>query len=151
MRNGRLNQTAYSFRLFVRDVCADDLVGWIDRQLSEADSPPARDRVLRLGRAVIDPMKGVFGASDKVLSMVLSEMLIGADAGPAFVGRGRRRDDRHPTGSFTTGSTELGCWGPLAPSISTGTAATGPRAARLCCDGSRARSTRADSTLTTPR
>ncbi len=80
LRNGRLNQTAYSLRLFVRDLCGDDLIGWIDRRLLEADRPPARDRVLRLGAAVVDPLKGVFCVSDKVLSMALSDLLIGADA-----------------------------------------------------------------------
>jgi hypothetical protein len=35
LRNGRLNQTAYSLYLFVRDIADGDLVGWIDRQLRE--------------------------------------------------------------------------------------------------------------------
>jgi hypothetical protein len=30
LRNGRLNQTAYSLYLFVRDIADGDLVGWID-------------------------------------------------------------------------------------------------------------------------
>jgi hypothetical protein len=89
LRNGRLNQMAYSLRLFLRDVCSDDFVGWIDQQLSDADHPPSEDRVYRLGRAVIDPMKGVFGVSDKVLSMALSELLIGADTSrPRWVAAG---------------------------------------------------------------
>src|ERR1700730_18227964 len=33
LRNGRLNQTAYSLFLFIRDVAAGHLVGWIDRQV----------------------------------------------------------------------------------------------------------------------
>src|ERR1700730_4788904 len=37
LRNGRLNQTAYSLFLFIRDVADGDLVGWIDRQLEASD------------------------------------------------------------------------------------------------------------------
>jgi hypothetical protein len=33
LRNGRLNQMAYSLFLFMRDIAGDDFVGWIDRQL----------------------------------------------------------------------------------------------------------------------
>jgi hypothetical protein len=40
LRNGRLNQTAYSLFLFIRDVADGDLVGWIERQLEAANSPP---------------------------------------------------------------------------------------------------------------
>ena len=36
LRNGRLNQTAYSLHLFVRDIAGGDLIGWIDRQLEGA-------------------------------------------------------------------------------------------------------------------
>jgi hypothetical protein len=43
LRNGRLNQTAYSIFLFIRDVADGDLVGWIDRQLEASDSPPGAD------------------------------------------------------------------------------------------------------------
>lgn len=79
LRNGRLNQSAYSLRLFLRDLCSNDWVGWIDRRLAEVDRSPEEDRVARLGAALIEPMKGVFGVSDKVLSMVLSDLLVGAD------------------------------------------------------------------------
>ena len=33
LRNGRLNQTAYSLFLFIRDIADGDLVGWIDQRL----------------------------------------------------------------------------------------------------------------------
>ena len=36
LRNGRLNQTAYSLFLFVRDIAESDLIGWIDGQLEAA-------------------------------------------------------------------------------------------------------------------
>src|SRR5436853_195622 len=37
LRNGRLNHTAYSLFLFIRDVMDSDLVGWIDQTLNEAN------------------------------------------------------------------------------------------------------------------
>ena len=39
LRNGHLNQMAYSLFLFMRDVADDDFVGWIDRQLRRGGSP----------------------------------------------------------------------------------------------------------------
>jgi hypothetical protein len=39
LRNGRLNQLAYSLFLFVRDVADGDLVDWLDNQLAAADDP----------------------------------------------------------------------------------------------------------------
>jgi hypothetical protein len=84
LRNGRLNQTAYSLFLFIRDVAAGDLVGWIDAQLAEADEPNAPDRLARLRRALLSPLGEVYGVSDKVLSMTLSSLLLGA-------GRARER------------------------------------------------------------
>ena len=45
LRNGHLNQLAYSLYLFIRDLAdGGDLVGWIDRQLRDADQPPACSR-----------------------------------------------------------------------------------------------------------
>ena len=42
LRNGRLNQTAYSLFFFVRDVARGDLVSWIDRQLAAIPASPMR-------------------------------------------------------------------------------------------------------------
>jgi hypothetical protein len=39
LRNGRLNQMAYTLFLFIRDIADGDLVGWIDRQFRTADDP----------------------------------------------------------------------------------------------------------------
>jgi hypothetical protein len=77
LRNGRLNQTAYSLFLFVRDVAGGDLVGWLDSQLTSAAS---LDRNLWAARqeALIGPLRNVYGVSDKVLTMALSSLLIGA-------------------------------------------------------------------------
>jgi hypothetical protein len=78
LRNGRLNQTAYSLYLFVRDVTSGDLVGWIDRRLRAANEPSAPDRLARMRAALVDPLREVYGASDKVLTMALSQLLLGA-------------------------------------------------------------------------
>jgi hypothetical protein len=37
LRNGHLNQIAYSLYLFIRDVAEGDLVGWIDHRLNHAN------------------------------------------------------------------------------------------------------------------
>jgi hypothetical protein len=68
LRNGRLNQTAYSLFLFIRDIAGGDLVGWIDRSLAEADHRSAPDRTARPREAVLGPLRHVYGVSDKVLS-----------------------------------------------------------------------------------
>jgi hypothetical protein len=44
LRNGHLNQIAYSLYLFIRDVADGDLVGWIDDRLGEPD-PLAQARM----------------------------------------------------------------------------------------------------------
>jgi hypothetical protein len=78
LRNGRLNQTAYSLFLFIRDVANGDLVGWIDRQLQDASYSVGPDRLTRLRSSLIDPLREVYGVSDKVLTMALSCILLGA-------------------------------------------------------------------------
>ena len=85
LRNGRLNQLAYSLFLFVRDVADGDLVGWIDSQLAAADDPAGPDRTSRMVEAVVGPVRHVFGAADKVLTMTLSHILIaGGDGRPRW-------------------------------------------------------------------
>jgi hypothetical protein len=78
LRNGRLNQMAYSLFLFIRDIADGDLVGWIDRQFQAADDPARPDRLARLQEAVIGPLREVYGVSDKVLTMTLSCILLAA-------------------------------------------------------------------------
>jgi hypothetical protein len=80
LRNGHLNQLAYSLYLFVRDVADDDLIGWIDDRLDQANDPAAPDGLGRAQKALIDPLRNVYGVSDKVLTMALSGILIGAAA-----------------------------------------------------------------------
>jgi hypothetical protein len=78
LRNGHLNQAAYSLFLFIRDVADGDLVGWIDRQLQAASSPPGPRRLPRMAAALIEPLREIYGVSDKVLAMALSALLLGA-------------------------------------------------------------------------
>ena len=77
LRNGRLNQTAYSLFLFVRDIAGGDLTGWIDSQLEAATGSSVADLEAARQEALIGPLRGVFGVSDKVLTMALSSLLIG--------------------------------------------------------------------------
>jgi hypothetical protein len=81
LRNGRLNQLAYSLFLFIRDVADGDLVGWIDNQLAMADDPSAPDRLARMIEAVIGPLRNIYAVADKVLMMALSCILIGGGKG----------------------------------------------------------------------
>lgn len=69
LRNGRLNQTALSLFLFVRDVAQGDLVHWID---ANAQIGPARWAAMRLSAA----LGAVFGISHKVSSLALSGLLL---------------------------------------------------------------------------
>jgi hypothetical protein len=78
LRNGRLNQTAYSLYLFVRDVADGDLVGWIDRRLQVANESSGPNRLPRMRAALVEPLREVYGVSDKVLTMALSQLLLGA-------------------------------------------------------------------------
>jgi hypothetical protein len=70
LRNGRLNQTALSLFLFIRDVADGDLVTWLDHRLIAATSRRTRRE------AVIGPLRHVFGLSDKTLAMSLSDLLL---------------------------------------------------------------------------
>lgn len=78
LRNGRLNQTAYSLFLFVRDIAGGDLIGWIDRQLAGAVGSSEVDLEAARQEALLGPLRNVYGISDKVLTMALSGLLIGA-------------------------------------------------------------------------
>jgi hypothetical protein len=78
LRNGRLNQTAYSLFLFIRDIADGDLIGWIDAQLEAANSPPGPGRLPRMAAVLIEPLRQIYGVSDKVLTMALSCLLLGA-------------------------------------------------------------------------
>jgi hypothetical protein len=72
LRNGHLNQTAASLYLFIRDIADGDFVTWLDRQLRAHHQLPAAERAT----ALIEPLRGIYGVSHKVLSMLLSAMLL---------------------------------------------------------------------------
>jgi hypothetical protein len=78
LRNGHLNQIAYSLYLFIRDVADGDLVGWIDDCLDQVNDQSAADPLGQVRTALIEPLRNVYGVSDKVLAMALSGILIGA-------------------------------------------------------------------------
>jgi hypothetical protein len=77
LRNGRLNQTAYSLFLFIRDIAGGDIVGWIDRQLADHAEP---GNLAAARAALVDPLRHVYGISDKVIAMALATLLMGAGA-----------------------------------------------------------------------
>jgi hypothetical protein len=77
LRNGRLNQTAYSLFLFIRDIAGGDIVGWIDRQLADH---AGSSNLLMARAALVDPLRHVYGISDKVIAMALATLLMGAGA-----------------------------------------------------------------------
>ena len=84
LRNGRLNQMAYSLFLFMRDIAASDFVGWINQQLEAVRSPG--HSTLDQQEALIGPLKNVYGVSDKVLTMALSGILMaGSKHYPAWL------------------------------------------------------------------
>ena len=74
LRNGHLNQLAYCLYLFIRNIADGDLVGWIDQRLQAAGP----DRLARMRDAIIAPLREIYGVSDKVLTMALSSILLGA-------------------------------------------------------------------------
>jgi len=93
LRNGRLNQTACSLFLFIRDIAGGDLVGWIGSRLENATGSSAADLEGARQEALLGPLRNIYGVSDKVLTMALSTLLIGArgqrpgwfDAGKAMI------------------------------------------------------------------
>lgn len=78
LRNGRLNQAAYSLHLFIRDIADGDLVAWVDRRLRTAARPSGSNRPARMRMALLDPLREVYGVSDKVLMVALSDLFLGA-------------------------------------------------------------------------
>jgi len=84
LRNGNLNQLAYSLFLFMRDLIGGDLVAWLDQRRADADHGSPQVRVATMREAVLGPLRQVYGVSDKVLSVALSSLLLGG-------GRGRAR------------------------------------------------------------
>lgn len=80
LRNGRLNQMTYSLFFFIRDATDGNLVDWIDRSLAQASLGTAKNRAYRMRHALIEPLRNVYGVSDKVLNMTLADILLAAPA-----------------------------------------------------------------------
>jgi hypothetical protein len=80
LRNGWLNQTAYSLFLFMRDLAGDDIVGWIDDRLASVEPAQIAERPARLRQALLEPLGYIYGVSNKVLAMALSDLLLAGDA-----------------------------------------------------------------------
>jgi hypothetical protein len=81
LRNGRLNQSAYSLYFFMRDVADSSLVFWIDERLSRASDGPERSRLERWRECLLSPMRNIFALGDKILSMALADLLLAAQDG----------------------------------------------------------------------
>jgi hypothetical protein len=84
LRNGGLNQTAFSLYLFIRDVAGGDLARWLARRLQAARKPAGPDRIAAMRMAVLAPLKEVYGVSDKVLMVALASLFLGAPRRPAW-------------------------------------------------------------------
>lgn len=81
LRNGVLNQLAYSCFFFVRDVCQGDLVQFIDRTLSEADRPGHPDRIALMRSALLSQLSRIHGIGLKIIGISFSDILMAAPEG----------------------------------------------------------------------
>jgi hypothetical protein len=80
LRKGALNQAAYSLFLFIRDVCEGDIVAWLDDQLAGADvGINAVDRAAHMQCGLLEALTNIFGIGNKLWSMILADLLLGAD------------------------------------------------------------------------
>jgi hypothetical protein len=94
LRNGHLNQAAYSLFLFIHDLADGDLIGWIDRQLQAANSPPGPHRLPAMATALIEPMREIYGIGQGPRhGPVQPSARRSQKNGP--VDGGRRQHDRH--------------------------------------------------------
>ena len=98
LRNGRLNQMAYSLFLFVRDIADGDLVGWIDRQFQSADDPASPNRLARTAGSRDWTAAGGLWRLGQGSDHDLVMHPVGRPSAPAPLARGRRQHDchRHP-------------------------------------------------------
>jgi hypothetical protein len=91
LRNGRLNQTAYSLFMFFRDVADGDFVGWLDYQLRPVMGADMPGRMPTLSSPVIGPLSHVHGISSKVLSLSMASLLLAGDIDrPEWITAGAR-------------------------------------------------------------
>lgn len=80
-RKGTLAEAAVALWLFIRDICDSDLIGWIDRRLAAADAGGGAGRAAAMRSAILTPLTDIVGTGSKVWSMILAELLLGADPG----------------------------------------------------------------------
>jgi hypothetical protein len=66
----------------MRDLAGGDIVGWIDDRLASIELDPISDRAARLRQALLQPLGHVYGVSNKVLAMALSDLLLAGDKRP---------------------------------------------------------------------
>ena len=72
LRNGALNQLAYSLYFFFRDVADGDFLTWLGSRIRMA----SEGGYANLENALITPLRVVHGISDKVISMALSDLML---------------------------------------------------------------------------
>jgi hypothetical protein len=64
-------------------------VSWIDGRLAMVPRDPANNRPAHLRHVLLEPLGNVYGVSNKVLAMALSELLLAGDAKrPAWIEAG---------------------------------------------------------------
>lgn len=73
LRNGRLNQLAFSLYFFIRDVANGDLIDFLDNRISGISVDAATREI---HETVSLPWRSIFGVSDKVITMALSTLLM---------------------------------------------------------------------------
>jgi hypothetical protein len=84
LRNGRLNQLAYSLYFFIRDIAGGDFVNWLAWTIDAHCADGKRPDLAR--EALIVSMRSIYGVSDKTLTMLLSDLLIaGGNARPGWL------------------------------------------------------------------
>jgi len=79
LRNGRLNQSAFSLYLFIRDVAGGDFVKWLDTTIATVQRDTGNVDATR--STLLGRLQYLFGLSNKMLTMILSDLLIGAANG----------------------------------------------------------------------
>lgn len=72
LRNGRLNQTAFSLALFIRDIAQENFTKWLFIQTKRV-----ADGESTIDQALIEPLAQVHGASDKVVRLAISDLMLG--------------------------------------------------------------------------
>jgi hypothetical protein len=70
-----MNQSAFSLYFFMRDIADRDFVGWLESVIVAARHNA--DDFGQIQIAVLRPLQHLFGLSTKMLTMILSDLLIG--------------------------------------------------------------------------